>query len=480
MSRAPGHAGDGGSAALRPAGAPVVYVDDALGDMRPRRYAFGIVGLCTLVAMAEGYDAQAMAFAAPLVARHWGLASNAIGALLGASIIAMVVASFVLAPLGDRLGRRPAILAALLLVAGATGAGAFAPSFGWLLCSRVAAGIGLGLAFPTVIALAMEVMPRRLHTMTVVLVSCGYPIGGAVGGGIAAMLIEQHGAQAIFLLGGGTTATLLLLCLAVLPESPIWLAAKGGDQARIGKLVVRLGGVVPAAAAAFDIREARVRRSPVAALFTPARRSRTLLLWLLNFANLSMVYFYIIWLPSILVNAGHAASFAATALALYSGAGVFGGLGLAVALRRWGTGWTLGGAYLGAGILIGALAIVSHDGANFLPILALSGALIVGSQFCLNAVVNQYYPSAIRTTASGFAGGAGRLGAVAAPLIGAMIVKPENPYPLVIAVGIVPAAIALATLLVLVFAAPLLAADEPADEPVAEPLLAAAEPAGVA
>ena len=47
---------------------------------------------------------------------------------------------------------------------------------------------------------------------------------------------------------------------------------------------------------------------------------------------------------------------------------------------------------------------------------------MVGSQFCLTAVVNQFYPSAIRAAASGYATGAGRLGATFAPLARAAVV----------------------------------------------------------
>ncbi|WP_177204203.1 MFS transporter [Sphingobium sp. AP50] len=431
--------------------------------MKPSPYAFAIVGLCGAIAMAEGLDAQVMAFAAPLVAREWKLDPSAIGALLAASIIAMVLAGFMLAPLGDRLGRRPAILFALAVAATATAAGAIAPGFAWLLCSRVVAGLGLGLAFPTVVALAMEVMPRRYHALAVVTVSCGYPVGGAVGGAIAAQLINDHGAPSIFLLGGATTALFLGICLLFLPESPLWLAGHRPGKAGIARLVRKLGAMVPAEASSFGMREGSSARSPVAALFTAERRARTLLLWAINFCNLSMVYFYIIWLPTIVVNGGQDASFAAQVLALFSAAGVAGGLLLALLLRRKGAGMALGTAYLGSIFCIALLGNTSGSAAAFLPVVIGAGSFVVGSQFCLNAVVNQYYPSAIRATAAGFAGGAGRLGAVAAPLIGALLVHPATPYRTTILAGGVPAVLALIALIVLLAAAPLQQARSPTD-----------------
>ena len=432
-----------------------VWIDRAVGGMSPSPYAYGVVGLCGLIAMAEGYDAQAMAFAAPLIAAQWGLSSGAMGVLLAASIIAMVAGGFLLSPLGDRLGRRPAILAALAVVATATAAGALAPDYNSLLVSRLIAGLALGLAFPTVIALAMEMMPHRLHALSVVIVSCGYPVGGAVGGAVSSLLIEDHGAQAIFLLGGGTTAILLLICAFFLPESPLWMAARGRPVERIFKLVSRLGATLPLNAASYSVGEGKAERSPVAALFTPERRTRTLLLWLMNFANLAMVYYFVIWTPTILVNSGRSAASAAAALALLSGAGVVGGIAFAFALRKWGMARTLAAAYTGAVVLIAALATTSPDSAEFTLVLAASGAFIVGSQFCLNAVVNQYYPTSIRATAAGFASGAGRAGAVAAPLIGAIVVTSENSYSFAIMAGCVPAVLALMTLVALVLVAPI-------------------------
>lgn len=436
-------------------GTETVWVDRAVDQMTPSIYAYAVVALCGLIGAAEGYDAQAMAFAAPLVARAWQLSSGQLGALLASSIIAMVAGNFLLAPLGDRWGRRPAILAALAVAACATAAGAFAPDFRWMLVWRVGAGLGLGLAFPTVITLAMEVMPRRLYAMAVVFVGCGYPIGGAIGGAGAAALIDAHGHPAVFLVGGCSTAVLFLLCLPLLPESPLWLGRRAPRDPSLPRLLRRLGAIVPSSTAAFGIGESPVHRSAVAELFTKERWARTILLWVINFANLSLVYFYVMWLPTILVNAGHGAAFAVKALALYSAAGVVGGLLLALVLRRGGAGLTIGGAYAGIIVLLPALAGMSVFAPGFLVVLAASGALIVGSQFCLSAVVTRYYPSSIRATASGYASGMGRLGAVAAPLVGTFVVSSTRPSWLPLAIGVVPAAIALVALLVLVFAAPL-------------------------
>src|SRR5262245_45465285 len=58
-------------------------------SVTPRRA--GVLGLCVLMAMAEGYDVQVMAHAAPLLARAWGLGPSEIGLLLTASVLGIVL-----------------------------------------------------------------------------------------------------------------------------------------------------------------------------------------------------------------------------------------------------------------------------------------------------------------------------------------------------------------------------------------------------
>jgi AAHS family 4-hydroxybenzoate transporter-like MFS transporter len=416
-----------------------VAADRLLSEFKPGAYAYLVVGLCVMVAMAEGYDAQAMAFAAPVIAQEWGLTPSVMSVLLAASIVGLVIGSFLLAPLGDRWGRRPAVLLGLLIASAATGAGAIAPDVPSLLATRLVAGLGLGLAFPTLIALAMEVMPRRLHTLTVVLVGCGYPLGGVFGGAAVAQTLPLYGYQSVFVLGAVSTLAFLLICLVLLPESPLFLARRDGGDARLPRLLSRLGGSVPPGTVQFFIEESRPERSPVRELFTPERKQPTLLLWTMNFANLLIVYYMITWLPTIMVNAGRDAAFGALVHSMYGGAGIVGGLALALLMRRFGAGYTLGGAYAATAVSAAALGLLDRVDALFLSILAFSGAMIVGSQFCLNAVVNQFYPSAMRATAAGYATGAGRLGAVAAPAVGGVVFSISTSPSLAFYVLVVPA-----------------------------------------
>ncbi len=442
------------SVADRPAGAvkgesDPIWVDDVLAAARPSAFMWLALALCVLVGMAEGYDIQVMALAAPLVAKAWGLSKGSVGLLLTASVVGLVVGSFLLSPFGDHWGRRPGVILGMLIAGLATAAGAWMPDMATLVAMRFVAGIGLGLALPNVIALAMEIVPSRLRVTAIVLVNCGYPLGGAVGSAWVGGKIPTYGYPITFLAGGIATLVVLVLCVVLLPESPLLLARRPAHTTELASLLRRLGGALAATPAGFALREAAPPQSRVAALFQGDRARATLLLWLVNFSGLAMVYFFINWLPSIIVGSGQDARRALMAVSTFSFSGIVGGVLLASLLRKASATRLLGVAYGVALVASIALAVTPVIGSAFFALVGLAGAAMVGSQFCLTAVVNQFYPSAIRATASGYATGAGRLGATFAPFAGAVVVASVTHAQQALAAAAAPAAVALLAVLAL-------------------------------
>lgn len=385
-------------------------------------YAIAMLILCILVGGAEGYDVQAMALAAPLVRAAWGLTFNQVGALLSVSAIGLVLGSFLLSPLGDSRGRRPAILLGLLIGAVGTGTGAIAVDMHTLLLTRLIAGLGLGLALPNVLAIAMELMPRRLHTLSIVLVSCGYPVGSAIGAALSSRFVPQHGHAAVFAIGGLGTTAALILCLLFLAESPSFLANRAGREAEMARTLRRLGRKIPPSAFVSKVETFVGLRARLSALFSPERRTVTAFLWAMNFGNIALVYFFFSWLPSLIAGAGLDTAAALRATSLFSAAGAVGALLMAFVLPRIGPLKVLTFAYVVGMAATVTLASATPTGAWLFFALAMAGGAVVGSQFCLSAVVAQAYPAAIRATASGFATGIGRAGAVITPVAaGALI-----------------------------------------------------------
>ncbi|RAB64282.1 MFS transporter, partial [Burkholderia multivorans] len=78
-----------------------------------------------------------------------------------------------------------------------------------LIAWRFVTGLGLGGAMPNAITLTSEYCPARRRSLLVTTMFCGFTIGSALGGLVAASLIERDGWRAVLVVGG--VAPLLLL-----------------------------------------------------------------------------------------------------------------------------------------------------------------------------------------------------------------------------------------------------------------------------
>src|ERR1700744_6094585 len=101
--------------------------------------------LCAAGVPLDGYDLQAMALAVPTLAEQWHLAPSTFGFTLSASLLGLGVGSAFIAPLGDRLGRRPLLLGGLTIIL-LTSLGATTATAPWQLAVwRLLVGLGLGV-----------------------------------------------------------------------------------------------------------------------------------------------------------------------------------------------------------------------------------------------------------------------------------------------------------------------------------------------
>ena len=62
----------------------------------------------------------------------------------------------------------------------------FAQDVYWLIAMRFLTGLGLGGAMPNAVALTSEFSPRRRRATMVMVMFCGFSVGAALGGLLAA------------------------------------------------------------------------------------------------------------------------------------------------------------------------------------------------------------------------------------------------------------------------------------------------------
>lgn len=409
---------------------------EQLLDSRPvGGVQIGVIALCALVAVFDGFDIQVISFAAPAIGREWGLPKEAFGFIFSTGVIGMIAGLLVQGMIADKIGRRPMVLMTVALFGAASLASAFASSVGGLVATRLVAGIGMGAALPNVIALTGEYSPARLRARLIVLMNAGLPIGGFIGGLVSAPLIEHFGWRSVFVAGGAAPLVLVPVLFWLLPESLPFLALgrRRGDREQMLRVLHRLGISPDEIVAQPASRSEGPVAAPMVELFRHGRARNSALLCLIFFANMLLFYFLIGWLPTLLTQSGMPIGKAVLVSAGLNLGSVVGGLVLGWSADRIGTRPTLLATFISATILFGLLG--ANIGWSFAAVAllgALTGLCIGGAQLVLNAVAAQLYPIELRASGVGTAAMAGRVGAVAGPITGGILMakglSPETLY----------------------------------------------------
>ena len=273
--------------------------------------------------------AQSIAVAAPIIADELKLARAAFGPIFSAGLLGAMIGALSFGPLGDRFGRKRALIAATVIFGVFTLATPMARSYEQLLAVRFAAGIGLGGATPCFIALASEFAPSRRRAMVASLIWAAFPLGGSVGGFANSFILTNFGWQTIFWIGGVLPIVVAAALIVWLPESLAFLTGEGRDAARAGAVVRRLRPDVPADAR-FVSDEVRMAGVPLKNLFADGFAMRTFLLWIPFFMAFGTLALTVIWTPLLLRDNGISPAQASIVLGVH---GIGALIGMAVAGR---------------------------------------------------------------------------------------------------------------------------------------------------
>ena len=245
---------------------------------------------------------------------------------------------------------------------------------------------------PSANALVAELVPSRWRSTVATLMMSGVPIGGSIAAVVGIQLIPAFGWESMFMVAVLALVIVVPLGLKYLPETlaPVSAADKAarratGNVASSGRTVKEPSGFHS------------LLRAPylgVSVLFAVATIA-TLFAW----------YGLGTWLPNLMQLAGYNLGSALTfALALNLGA-VAGSVVTAWAGTRFGP---IPTAIAAAAVAAGALVVLAGVGTH-------------GTQCLIIAAVASHYPGHLRGTALGWALGTGRIGAVAAPQVGGLL-----------------------------------------------------------
>lgn len=407
--------------------------------------------LCAIM-LTDGYDIQVMGFAAPSMVKDWHLDRAAIGPVIGVGLFGLVIGSLILGYLGDRYGRKRAIVLSVLFLGITTLAVAFARDIQDVFILRFLGGIGMGGILPNAVALATEYSPTRSRATSVWLMYIGYTFGAMSGAVVSAVGIPVYGWPVMFVVGGMGPLLVGLLLIFTLPESLRFLALNPRRQSQARTILRRL---VPEASIDDTTQlvfkeEKKPAGFVLRHLFTGGRLIPTLLIWVAFAGNLMTLNFLLGWLPTILQSPALSRGEAAMATAILQGGGLVGGL---IVSRLMDKGGMLAlAAIFAIGVpLVAAIGATAGTPVLLLVLLFGTGFCVIGAQPNLNALAGEVYPTFVRSNGIGWANAVGRGGAIAGPVIGGILIAMQLPIEQLFVAAAIPVFVGALSCFVLLF-----------------------------
>jgi AAHS family 4-hydroxybenzoate transporter-like MFS transporter len=407
-----------------------INISRVVDSARLRPLHFFLTFWCILAMMADGFDLLNASVAGPAIIKDWGISRAALGPVFSASLVGFFVGAPFFGYLGDRFGRRVAIISSLIFIGLTTLACAWARDLQELLWLRFLSGLGLGGVLPNVIALMGEFTPKPFRATMMVVMSMGISLGGAVPGLVGVTLMPTYGWPVIFVVGGIIPIVIGMCLIFTLPESIKFMVLRGGYDEAVRRLVEKIAPALriePTSQFILDQTEGSTatRGSPLA-LFRSGWAPVTVLVWIIFVLNLMANNLMNAWLPMIVQSGGHSAAQGSFAGSLYQLGGTIGGLGLGISIDRIG----LKVLTIIFAIAVPVLAFTGLAGSSESLLLVMaffSGCAIVGTQNALNAGAGLIYPTALRANGVGYALGVGRVGSITGPLIGSLLTSLAMP-----------------------------------------------------
>jgi len=353
-----------------------------------RRVHLRVAWLCGAVLFLEAYDIASVGNAVPSLVDAWKLQPAMFTQALTAGNVGLLLGLLGTGLLGDRLRRRPLIICSVLEFGVFSLLSASVHSPRQLEILRLLTGLGLGSAALLAIVTAADFAPRHSQGRFVILIQACVPIGQVFGGLLASQLVRAFDWPAIFVAGGIFPIAVAPL-LVLLPNA----AAKRRDESR---------------------------QNPLAALFRDGLAPTTLLLWSMSLLCMLVIHSITFWMPAILHSTGESPARSILAASMYPLGGLAGPFITAPFVDKVGI-----ERVLSCALALGAFCVLAI-GAFHLPLWLLfaviCGAGIGGS--CMGGIITLSclaYPIGIRSAGASWAMGAGRIGSIAGPLLGGLL-----------------------------------------------------------
>ena len=408
-----------------------------------------IFALCFAIVLLDGFDTAAIGYIAPSLIGEWGVTRPALAPVLSAALFGLAAGALSAGPLADRLGRRVVLVGSVGLFGVACLASAFSGDLNQLTVLRFVTGLGLGAAMPNAVTLMSEYCPDQRRATLTNAMFCGFPLGAALGGFLAAWMIPRFGWRSVLVLGGVAPLVLTALLWLLLPESVRYLVAKGRPVERVRAVLGRISASV-ADVGTFVLSE----RAPAVAAQSGAGLvlSRTYLvgsamLWLAYFMGLVIFYALINWMPLLFKDAGLAQQDATLISALFPLGGV-GAILFGWLMDRFNGNWVIASGYALTAVSIYAIGQAAGNVGLLVAVVFIAGTLMNTAQSSMPALAASFYPTQGRATGVAWMLGLGRFGGIAGSFLVAELSRRQLGFSEIFTFVAIPGIVAAAALLI--------------------------------
>jgi SHS family lactate transporter-like MFS transporter len=189
--------------------------------------------------MLDAFDFFLVVFVLRHLASDFRTGITAVTVGISITLAMRPVGAFLFGRFADRYGRRPALMASILLYSAMELATAFSPSLRVFIVLRALYGIAMGGEWGIGASLAFETVPVRSRGLVSGILQAGYPCGYLLAAVIYGLLFDRIGWRGMFVVGAAP-ALLVLYIFSKVPESRTWTAARA-EPAK-PSLIARMGG----------------------------------------------------------------------------------------------------------------------------------------------------------------------------------------------------------------------------------------------
>ena len=385
-------------------------------------FQIGVIGLCVMINMLDGFDVMVMPFAAASVSEEWQLSQVFLGLLLTSALVGMAIGSLVLAPFGDVWGRRKLMLLCLCIVTVGMLLSSQVDSSFQLMIFRFLTGLGIGGMLATLNTLVSEFSNNARRGLSISILQSAFPLGAIVGGVISVYLISEYGWRSLFLFGALASMIMIPLVYWKMPESLDFLLSKESDGVLldVNRLRQKMG------LSEIDSHEMVGRKERLGGLKVILNRpfwQSTYLIWLSFFCLMFAFYYVVSWTSKLLVDAGLTTAQGISANIYVMTGGIVGSVVLGLLTWRYDVTRLTAIYLLLCVVSMSVFGMASLGLVSLMICASVMGFFLVGAMIGLYTIAPSLYPATHRVTGMGWAIGVGRVGAIISPFFGGVLLN---------------------------------------------------------